>query len=308
MNAQSSNSNIVSFDKGKAIWTYLGQKIYSSDIKNKLKEVGLVNGDIVMGHFDLGVFGKIAEIRNKKEFYNTVMNAILSVVGENGALIIPTYSYSLCRRQVFDIRNTKPSIGTLSRIALEEYQDNLENGDREQIIRSNDPIFSCIGFGNKAKLILENLSNVCFGDESVFGRLYRFNAKLMGFGFMMAMTYMHFVERKYHETIKPLKYRYNKIFDGTSIDINNQKHHVEYTYFVRDLDNCEYDFKTIPKELERKSLLNTSFLGAGEITLTTAHHMYNTIFEMLKKDEFAFLTKASKNKYKSKKSKSSLTV
>lgn len=281
-------------DKQRSVWIFGGKKIYASDIKKKLREVGICEGDIVMIHADTKAFGKVGEIKARKQFYNTIIGAMMSVIGVKGALIVPAYTYSLCRNKIFDIRNTKPKIGALSDAAFEMYRENIICRLGEPIIRSNDPIFSCVGFGNKAGLVLTNLGNVCFGDDSVFGRLYRQNAKLMCFGFEFAVTYMHYVERRYDRK-KPLKYRYNKVFRGKTIDEHGKKNRATYTYYVRNLRYCAYDYSAISRKLASLGQLEKTTLGGGEIAVSSAEATYITIFEMLDADKYSLLSSKSRS-------------
>lgn len=282
-------------DRSRSVWINGVEKIYPSDIRNALKSIGLKQGDVLMPHFDLSVFGKLGDIRERDDFFNVVINAILSVIGEDGALIIPAFSYSLCKNETFDINSTLPTIGQMAEVALKRYKENLELDLGLPIFRSSDPIFSCIGFGKKAGSLFNAPGTFCFGDNSVFGRLYEHDAVLMGFGFEFAVTYMHFVERRYNDLKRPLIYRFNKTFKGGLIGRTGDLRDVEYTYFVRDLQYCDYDFKKIPEELERKSLLNKIRLGSGMITSSTAKDLYNTIFEILDKDLFGLLTEDCRN-------------
>lgn len=277
----------------KAIWIFEDQKIYARNVEQKLREIGITDGDIVMVHADTRVFGKIGEIRSRKNFYTTILDSMVSVVGDSGALIVPAYTYSLCKNQVFDVRYAKPTIGGLSEIAVERYQKYITHNTGQPVIRSNDPIFSCVGFGGGAHLVLENQSNICFGDRSVFGKLYRANAKLMCFGFEFAVTYMHYVERCYDRK-HSIRYRYDKDFTGKVVDWDGKEREVTYKYFVRDLRYCEYDLETIPRELKKRGLLQEVTLGGGQITLSTARELYNTIFEMLESDKYGLLNAASK--------------
>ena len=280
-----------------AIWIFNERKIYASDIKKKLKEAGIARGDIVMAHADTRAFGKMGEIEDRKQFYSAIIDAMISAIGTNGALIVPAYTYSLCRNSVFDIRNTKPTVGAVANAAFEMYRENSIYKLGKAIIRSNDPIFSCVGFGRKASLILENLGNVCFGDDSVFGRLYSHNAKIMCFGFDFEFTYMHYVEKRY-DIKKSLKYRYDKVFKGKVIDDYGKESEATYIYYVRDLQYCDYDFSIIPRELARRGLLKKATLGGGEIAISSARAIYNSMFDMLEADKYAFLSAKSRSALK----------
>jgi len=289
-------------NKNVVIWKFKNQKICVKNIEEKLKKGSLQKGDIVMIHADTKVFGKIGDIKDRKQFYNTIIDSIISVIGDEGALIIPAYTYSFCHNQTFDIMNSKPSIrSTLSNIAFERYRSNVKHLATKTIIRSNDPMFSCIGFGDKSTLVINNLGNECFGTNSIFDKLYKNNAKLMCFGFKFAATYMHYVEKYYHNKKKKLEYRFDKKFSGHVIDKNKKKQPVTYTYYVRDQEKCAYNFSTIITQLKHKNLLKKARLGGGEITLCTTKNLYDTIFKMLDTDKFILLNNISKSVMKGKK-------
>lgn len=286
---------VLNIDMDKAIWRNGDEHIYPTEVIAKLKASGLKEGDILMGHFDLKAFGKIGDIKNKFDFYNTIINILISIVGPEGGVIIPTYSYSFCKDEVFDQLHTPSTVGSMAEVALKRLQDNHENYLGEAIYRSNDPLFSCVGFGKAAESICSNIGLESFGKDSIYEHLYKAKAKLMGFGFMFAVTYMHYVEHAYHLTKRKLPYRYDKEFSGTFINLDGSTKKITCNYFVRNLEFCEYDFPVIPQELKRLGRLNTAYIGAGEVTIATAEDLYNTMFEMLDRDILCLLNAESRS-------------
>lgn len=278
-------------DDSKAIWICDGVKIYPADVRREVLRAGLKSGDVVMGHFDLRPFGKIGEIRNKYEFYNTIIDILLSVVGPQGGLIVPAYTYSFCKGEVFDKRISSSTTGSMADVALKRFQENCKKQLGETIYRSDDPIFSCIGFGESAKKICQNIGTESFGAGSIYDHLYNENAKLMSFGFQFAVTYMHYVERCFHNKCRALPYRYDKVFSGTMINDDGFPREKSYTYYVRDLDFCEYNFSVIPEELCRRGTLETVKIGDGIVAIATARDIYDAIFEMLQEDVLFCLEK-----------------
>ncbi|MDD6504301.1 MAG: AAC(3) family N-acetyltransferase, partial [Lachnospiraceae bacterium] len=61
--------------------------VIKEDIVNELKRVGLKKNDVVMGHTSLKSMGYICGGAQ------TVIEALLEVVGEDGTIIMPTQSW-----------------------------------------------------------------------------------------------------------------------------------------------------------------------------------------------------------------------
>ncbi|MBF7049334.1 AAC(3) family N-acetyltransferase, partial [Campylobacter volucris] len=138
-------------------------------------------------------------------------------IGKEGTLIMPTFTYSFCKNEVYDKLNSYTKMG-----ALNEYFRKCEG-----VKRTNDPIFSFAIKGAKQNLFLKDTKS-CFGENCVYDVLTKENGKLINFGNTESFTYIHFPE----EIVK-ISYRYNKIFKGIIIDENQKKYKKEINFFVR---------------------------------------------------------------------------
>ena len=67
-----------------------------NDIVYALRNVGLEKGDSVFIHSNLGFFGKMKDATVSDDYNNFFKNAIFEIIGENGTLITPTFSFSFC--------------------------------------------------------------------------------------------------------------------------------------------------------------------------------------------------------------------
>ncbi len=63
--------------------------IIKSDIVSALKSVGLQNGDSVMVHTSLGQIGYVCGGAQ------TIIEALIDVVGQNGTIMMPTQSWRM---------------------------------------------------------------------------------------------------------------------------------------------------------------------------------------------------------------------
>ena len=119
-----------------------------NQIKIKLIEAGLKEGDTIYCHSNLGFFGIPEKNFNEINLAKAYFDAINDVVGESGTLIFPTYTYGLSNNQIsennnketenfFDINETKSKMGILA-----EYARTLPSS-----IRTKDPFYSSVVYG-----------------------------------------------------------------------------------------------------------------------------------------------------------------
>ncbi|EJG9898451.1 aminoglycoside N(3)-acetyltransferase, partial [Campylobacter lari] len=175
---------------------YNGKKYSNIDLIEAFKKLGITKGDILCVHTELFNFGTPLLPRN--EFLQTILDCFFEVIGEEGTLIMPTFTYSFCKNEVYDKVKSCTKMG-----ALNEYF-------RKQIgvKRTNDPIFSFAIKGAKEGLFdTQNLS--CFGKNSGYDILTKNNGKIIYFGLDWAHTFIHYIEEKFK-----VDYRYFKIFKG----------------------------------------------------------------------------------------------
>lgn len=270
----------MSRQETKALYYHGLKPITQNDVESALREVGLREGDVVIVHSDVGSFGKLGDIKNKDEFLKSILDAFLNVIGSKGTLIVPTYTYSFCKNQIFDIKNSKSTVGIFTEFVR----------THKDAIRSEDPIFSHAGIGKDAKGLLKNVSNACFGKDSFFDRLYKFNGKIINFGKFFDITFLHYIENAFG-----VGYRFNKRFSGTIVREDGSRCNKEVVYYVRylpkDGKDVKYDMTQLGDELERRGLLRRVSLGDSYVLSSKARDCYEVGLDMLKKDEHAFLTK-----------------
>jgi aminoglycoside N3'-acetyltransferase len=92
--------------------TRMREKPYvtKEDIKKGLEEVGLGRGDIVVVHSSLSAFGYV------KGGADTVIDALLEVVGEEGTVVMPTFHNGKLYRPPKDPMTTPSELGLISNV------------------------------------------------------------------------------------------------------------------------------------------------------------------------------------------------
>ncbi len=95
--------NLKNFGKNKILWTgkmkyfleHNGKKYSDKDLIDAFYQLGIKRGDILCVHTELFNFGIPLLFRN--EFLQTILDCFFEVIGKEGTLIMPTFTYSFCK-------------------------------------------------------------------------------------------------------------------------------------------------------------------------------------------------------------------
>lgn len=91
---------------------YNGKKYSDIDLMEAFKKLGIKKGDILCVHTELFNFGRPLLPRN--EFLQTILDCFFEVIGKEGTLIMPTFTYSFCKNEVYDKLNSPTKMGALN--------------------------------------------------------------------------------------------------------------------------------------------------------------------------------------------------
>lgn len=86
--------------------------VYQKDLELALRTLGLHQGDTLCIHSELFKFGEI--LVSKKEFLQSILDSFFKIVGEQGTIIMPTFTYSFNRYKDYDKIHSKSTMGILS--------------------------------------------------------------------------------------------------------------------------------------------------------------------------------------------------
>ena len=249
----------------------------SEELVHALKEVGLKDGSLVLVHVSTGMLGLAPECKSQDDYSKLVYKALRSIVGDNGTIIVPTYTYSYCRNEIYDAENTPSTVGPFT-----EYVRLLPNA-----IRSCDPIFSVAGVGPLMPTLVKDIANTCFGEDSLNQRLVNYNAVICTIGLGL-----HYATFRHHiEEMAQVPFRYKKLFQGTSItkDIHNQYYtkDEEWIYSVPLLSkNGQADAQELEKILKKKGVCKESKLGRSSVSAIYAKDYFDCGMQELCKNKW----------------------
>lgn len=201
------------------------------DFKDTCHALGICKGDIVYISSDITMLmyrvSKTYGIKTKeakKEFLNRFVDTLKEMVGDEGTLLVPMFTWSFCRGVDYDTRKTPGEVGVLGNWILE---------NRADFRRTKHPLYSFMVTGKDAKLLYDMENKIAWGEDSPFAYMHHNHAKnlLLNVSLERCFTFTHYVE----QCLKA-PYRYLKDFVGTYIDDEGNKTQRTYSMFVRDLD------------------------------------------------------------------------
>ena len=189
----------------KVIVKSKARHIELKDIIADLKKRGIKKGDILFVHSSLKRIGFV------EGGAQTVIDALLDTIGQEGTLVIPTYPlhntmYELCnmKNYVFDYKTTPTGLGAIPAVFL-KYKN---------IHRSIHPTHSISAIGRYAKEITEShhIGGKTYGENSPWAKLIEMNGKFLGIGITLGpTTQYHYVEDIMGNDF-PIKVKTNKVY------------------------------------------------------------------------------------------------
>lgn len=179
-----------------------GHKYDEDSVFRALLDVGADDCEILFLHSDL-MFGSVPDFFDRKGYVSAFGNAIQRL--NVRYLIVPTFTYSFCNHEVYDVKKSKTSMGILN-----EYYRRQPNR-----FRTADPLLS-LSVPMEIKDYFADTSEHSLGVGSGLDVLHNMkNVKFLFLGarFYDCFTYLHYVEK-----ILEVPYRYDQSFIGTMID------------------------------------------------------------------------------------------
>ena len=242
--------------------------ISSADLARVIANLGVKKGDTILVHSDVSVFGSVVE-GDREIFFGSLIDLLKKVVGKDGTIIMPTFTYTMTEDKIFDVSNSPSSVG-----ALTEYFRKLPN-----VTRTVDPILSVAIWG-KHKGYLSNIGTSSLGRRSFFDKFRKRKGKIVLFG-SRSCTYFHHIENMYG-----VPYRFEKKF-RTTIRDQGRTYDAEYVYYARRLDRKKNvsHFSIAAADMEKGGLLKKIQVGRSAIAVVGADALYKEVVKKLDLDQ-----------------------
>ncbi len=224
-----------------------------ADLIFALRKLGICEGDVIYVSCSLFQLGRVDGIANKEQLCQMVYDALISVIGNGGTIVVPTFTTFLGRSgEAFFLETTPTDTGIFSEYIRQ----------REDSIRSLHPLHSVAATGAKSREICEKISPNSYSIASPSYRLYQIGAKAITLGAKRAYSgWVHLLE-----AMHGLPYIYNKLLD---IDVYAKDQKVKCDFFapVRYLDfNIEYDIIRAENIISDSGIVTYEGVGSGQIS------------------------------------------
>jgi aminoglycoside 3-N-acetyltransferase len=190
-------------------------------------------------HIDL--MGLIRLGKNQEEMMDNFYKILIDTQEGGGNIVVPNYTYSLTKNEVFNINSTPPTIGRV-----------CEYLSKTDVPRTQDGNFSYLNFSNH--FFHEHLQKIetyaTFGKNSLIDELFESNGYLCALGCGLEFTEIHYIEKKLN-----VPYRFNKKFTGK---INNgvDEYVQDNTFFCRDISlELQSSFDVLYDDLKKEGMI-----------------------------------------------------
>jgi aminoglycoside 3-N-acetyltransferase len=246
--------------------------VTSDDIINGLTELGLKTGDQVIVHSSLKSFGYV------EGGANTVIEAILSVIGCKGTILVPTNTFKgsvsvfLHSIKEVDLRAMPSLNGTISETVR------LLSGS----VRSIHPSHPVAAVGGMAEELLHehHLGDTPAGEKSPYGKLSRMeNGRILLIGVNNDSNTMIHTGEEYYAPY---------IFNGETYQVNVVPEKGPETC-VTVKGYCigvKRNFTVVDAFLAESGFMKKCKIGAANVSLISAQGLLKILCKMLKEDPY----------------------
>lgn len=238
-----------------------------------LKNVGANECENLFIHSDI-MFGPVPKDFKRKEYLRILFEVLNDLKVKN--IIVPTFSYSFCNHEVYDVRETKTSMG-----ALNEYIRKMPNR-----YRTMDPLLS-ISVPECLASKFEIISNHSLGGGSGLDLVHSLDdVKFLFFGVPMGncFTYLHYIEK-----MLDVPYRFDLSFDGDIIDYDGKKYNSTQTIHTACYGVLPKDFYHFEDYLVDNNMMKREKLGDKFVECIDEPTVYDEICKMIANDIHYFL-------------------
>jgi len=254
-------------------------RLSADQFATAFRTLGIGAGDIVMVHACLDVVEPADADAMRAERARLLLDALRSVVGDGGTILVPTYTFSFCRGEPFDVERTSTEGGPWSDTA--EFLELVRRSPGA--VRSRDPIHSIAGIGPQAADLLVGTRATCFGPGSVFERLRLAGAKICVIGAPLDEATI----RHHAEELAGVPFRYRKLFTGEIRD-GAGAHREGWVYSVRlRADNGYPDAAALERLARDRGICRVAPIGAGEMLLVEAGSWHDLVTAELRRNPWA---------------------
>ena len=241
-----------------------------TDIVKVLCSLGIRTGNTVFVHSNLGFFGRCRHAGSAEALCKIFYDAFFEVIGPQGTLVVPTFTYSYCHGELYDPNCTVSHMGIFAEWLRKQ----------PEAVRSMDPNFSVAAIGKRAKVLTSCFHEHSFGAGCFWEELEKIDGVICCMNFDAGTTFLHYLEKKYD-----VPYRFDKVFRGKTLIDGKYVDGVAYHFCVsedKDEDRC--DTERFHRICIDQGIAKTSVLGKGTVLVEGTKTLDSFVGKLLKQN------------------------
>jgi aminoglycoside N3'-acetyltransferase len=246
-----------------------------SDIFTAFEAAGLTQGSTVFVTTSLGMLGEAENVTTQEELNSLFYECLKIQVGKTGNVIVPTYSYTFGKSKpndlaIYDPETTPAEIGPFPEFFRKQ----------QGVNRSLDPMMSVSGFGPDIKDLFCNLPPTSYGEDSLYERLTKINAKCCSIG--LGPNWMPFIHHA--DYICKVPFRYDKLFIG-KIKTENRIQETSWLYTVPLLHTASRSTGHLAGKLATEAQIwNYAELGRARVYVADYRKFFDFTVNLIKQN------------------------
>lgn len=251
------------------------QKTSKTDLIDAIKKLGIKPNDVILLHSAMYRFGRI-------EFTPRELLTALKSYFSDGDIIIPTFTYSFRRNEIYDIKKSLPDkrLGILNREAF--HFDHYRN---------ECPQFSFISLNKVSSSLLELQSQNCFGQASTFDKLCDENVKILSLGVDFSSGITMFLN---FEKLARVPYRFDLHLNGKMIDQEGTIKTRQSTHFAfneQEFVGYQTNRQSVGEKLIKNGICKTYKVSKVPLYCLESNNFRDSVVNELIKNPYVMLEK-----------------
>jgi aminoglycoside 3-N-acetyltransferase len=239
-----------------------------SDLEKGFQEVGVAAGDTLLVHSSYKSFGGV------DGGPQTVIDALLEVLGEEGTLIMPAFNFDFCKGAPWDVNETPSHMGIITELVR-------QNPESRRVFH---PIYSFSILGKHKDYLSSVTDKSAYGAGSLFAKLRELDGKMLiiGLDYTNSWTFVHHIEE-----MEGVNYRYMKEFSGEITDAEGNTYQDTFTMLVRDIEmGVVTEVNPMGTLMEKAGVVSVGKIGEAVVKLMKANEAYAFTAREMKRDPY----------------------
>lgn len=254
------------------------KKVSFAEVVSAFRKAGLRQGDIVNIHSRLFAIGVVEDVLTD-DIPQIYLRALQEVIGEEGTVVVPTYTTSFARHGTpFVLEETPSEMGVFSELVR----------TTPKAVRTLHPVQSLTALGGQSTSLAENHPRWNVGYDTVWDRMLKRGGKVLSIGIPLknTMSFMHQVE-----FMACVPYLYHKVIRG-SVFAKGQPVEHDFLMAVRYLEyGITYELSRLDDALTKSRALLETPLGGSALWTVSLEAAFDVGINGLRRDPYYLLEK-----------------